>query len=252
MPTPFKGAPEPFGWPGYAQRLPITVDPRTGQGAWVQGDLRQLRTIQPPPPLPRPVDQFTNNGATPGSSALGAVFVHNHPSPLDTKPLQGTREQYNATIVIDAPGASAAVTAGSNALAEGYEQFTGTAVTVESPAAVGTFVTVLSFQVPRGRAFLIDSVAAEGHDYAALKTAIRWRVRVGSTLVVPETELCQIGAPANQLKVQELATEQQTVYFEARNLDTASGTLLTAYLLGWSFPLTGTGTSWPDLVGKGA
>lgn len=251
MPTPFQGAPEPFGWPGYAQRLPVVVDPHTGQQRWVEGDLSALRPVVQQPLPQRPVDQFTNLTAVPGSAALGALFVHNHPSPLDTKPLLGTREQRNATIVINAPAASAAVTAGANALAAGYEQFSGEAITVSSPATAGTFVTVLSFQVPRGRAFLIDSVAAEGHDYASLKTAIRWRVRVGSTLVVPETELCQIGAPANQLRVQELATEQSTVYFEARNLDTASATLLTAYMLGWSFPLTGTGTSWPDLVGKG-
>jgi len=257
------GSPEPWSLPPYAQRLPLVA--RAGQlgqaGAAPEllpagPDAANLQAADPVGPANpwagTPLEDLPLLEALKLASRQ-LVWIQ-HPSPIDSKPLLGTREQYTETAVIAPPTdiASAGATAGAQALADGYSSSSGEVTAVLTPANAADFETIFQFTVPPGRAFLVWSVAGECHDYLGMANVIKFRVRVGTTLIVPETQLGLIGAPSNQLVVQEMAYENQTVFFEGRNLDGESGTLVTAYLLGWSFPLKGTGLDWGDLSSSGS
>lgn len=259
------GGPEAWALPGYAQRLPLVA--RQGQLGQALGSPE----LAPQGPdvgaahlaAADPVGPANPWAGTPMNdlpllevlrlAAKELVWIQ-HPSPLDTKPLLGTREQYTTAAVIQPPtsSAAAAATAGGYALQAGYNESAGeTVADVLTPATPSEFVTIFTIEVPPGRCFLVWSVAGEVHDWLGEANVIRWRVRVGDKLIVPETQLGQIGTPSNQLIVQEIATEKQVIYFEARNLDGESASLIGAYLLGWSWPLRGTGDTWDQLSAEG-
>lgn len=162
-----------------------------------------------------------------------------HPSPLQAPPYRGQRDERHARAVIappTAPGDADGAT-GATELAEAEEALSGQDVPVLTPATVGDFAEVLSYTVPQGRAFLVYSVGAWGHDYLACREIVKWRVRVSSRTVVSERELGLMGSIDRPVVVQALARSGETVVVEARNLDTHAPSLLETRVSGWLFPL---------------
>jgi hypothetical protein len=164
---------------------------------------------------------------------------YTHPSPLVQPPFRGRYREFPARVVIGpaASGGDVDAATGAIEIANAESALTGTVVPVATPATPASYVTILSFNVPNGQAYLIHAVGAWGHDYIGTRDATVWRVRVGDRIELDNRELGILGEIENPAKIQALAYSGELVVVEAQNRDIHSATLINFRMTGWLFPV---------------
>lgn len=228
----------PRGGRGPRGNLPFPIRPPAKAEACSEGNLRDCT----PEELAAQQEAAQADQATAMAiiDAFSRAFVHVRPSPLDAVPFRGRVEEIHARKVIappTTPGDSDGA-AGATAVANAETAITGDTIDVLTPATVSAYVDIVSFTVPKGRVLVVNGVGTWGHDYYAVRDVIKWRVMASGQVLAKERELGLAGSIQAPARVKGVLYEGQTLTVQARNLDTASGSLVECYVDAWSLPVS--------------
>lgn len=157
--------------------------------------------------------------------------------PTADPPYRSQRLELFARAVIGPVAGDAEATAGATAVATAMSRF-GTALTVQTPAAIPNYLTVLSYRVPRGKRATLRGVGVWAHDFwGADDNAALWRITLGSASFFDPVPLGAMGSPDNLTEFFYVAKGDDLIEVQVANYDARSGLVVEARLDGWEFPV---------------
>lgn len=171
--------------------------------------------------------------------------VFTSPLPIHEPPHKANQINITERYLIGVPAADADATAAVTTVLAALNRYNANGILSLTPTATTTWNTVISFRVREGTKAMFKGVGVSAHDNMASEYgALLWRITVNGQALIRNAQgndnktgevWSAFSSSEELLEINLLAGANNIVNVDVQNLDTRSGSLVMARLMGWEF-----------------